>query len=79
MRETSLATFEHLQMRGIGRMDFRVDEGGVPWLTDVAISPSWDRESSIFASLSQLGLSYEAFLRVLLASAISVQAPWSAA
>lgn len=79
MRETSFATFDHLQMRGIGRMDFRVDEDGVPWLTDVAISPSWDHESSIFASLSQLGLSYEAFLRVLVASAISVQAPWSAA
>jgi D-alanine-D-alanine ligase len=77
MRATSHSTFEHLQMRGVGRMDFRVDATGMPWLTDVAISPSWDRASSIFASLSQLGLDYDAFLRVLLASAISTRAPWS--
>ncbi|MEM9518763.1 MAG: hypothetical protein AAGA37_05540 [Actinomycetota bacterium] len=62
--------FEIMQSEFIGRMDFRIDVAGEPWLTDVAIEPGWGRSAAMFRSAEQLGLTYTDFLRVLMAGSL---------
>lgn len=70
MQETALRTFDILQMQAFGRMDFRVDSDGRPWLTDVAISPSWEPYSSAYTSFAGLGLDNDEFLRLIVAASL---------
>lgn len=71
MRATSLKVFDILQMRAFGRMDFRLDDQGRPWLTDAAISPSWDAMSSAYTAFAPLGLSHPTFLRLIIAATLA--------
>ncbi len=70
MADTTRRTFAIMQSDFIGRMDYRIDASGEPWLTDVAIEPGWARSAALFVSVEQLGLSYPEFLHVLMAGAI---------
>lgn len=70
VRRNTIAAFEIMQSDFIGRMDFRIDGAGKPWLTDVAIEPGWGRNAALFRSVEQLGLDYPSFLRVVMAGAL---------
>jgi D-alanine-D-alanine ligase len=64
LQQSALRIYTVLQMRALGRIDFRVDELGRPWVTDVAIEPGWSTTSSAFASFAALGVDYASFLRM---------------
>lgn len=78
IERTSLAVFEILQQRALGRMDFRIDSNGVPWLTDAAVTPGLGSWSSAYASLSQLGFDHSQFLRLVVACSLAANG-WTTA
>lgn len=73
MRRTCLEVFDILQVKALGRMDFRVAADGQPWLTDAAITPGLSEASSAFASLSQLGFDHPSFLRLVVAATLGAR------
>ncbi len=73
MRATTAEVFRIFQQRALGRMDFRIDDLGRPWLTDVAIMPALDRHSSMFEAFKALGLDHGQFLRAALATSLACQ------
>ena len=75
LRHTAARVCDIFQMRAAGRIDFRVDEDGLPWVTDVAIDPGWSTTGSAFASFATLGVDHPSFLRML----IGVTFAWAGA
>ncbi len=62
---------ELLDLRGLSRIDFRVDRDGVPWAFDVAISPGIAADGSAFNSLSEYGgFDHAAFIRLVIAATL---------
>jgi D-alanine-D-alanine ligase len=70
LRETASDVARMLVLRGLCRMDFRVDAEGRPWLFDVAIEPGISARSSAFRSFAHLGLDHGEFLRAVLATSL---------
>lgn len=68
--EDALTVFEGLQLQGLTRIDFRIDEGGRPWVIDVAVSPGLSLRSPVFLSASEIGLDHPTFLRAVVAATI---------
>lgn len=66
LRASATRVFDTMQMRGVGRIDFRIDNEDTPWVTDVAIEPGWSTTGSAFASFATLGVDYPSFLRMLI-------------
>jgi D-alanine-D-alanine ligase len=64
LHRSTTGIFNLLGMRALGRIDFRIDEGERPWVTDVAIEPGWGRRSSACASFAELNIAYPSFLRL---------------
>lgn len=71
MASTAKKVFRIFQQRALGRMDFRIDEQGRPWLTDVAITPGLSTVSSTFASFTQFGFTHSEFLRIVLGASLA--------
>ncbi len=67
-REALLATavraFDILEMRGIGRIDFRVDADGRAWAFDISESPPPLSRTSYAIAMEQLGFSFQEMLAV---------------
>lgn len=70
MSAAALAVFDIFQQHAIGRMDFRIDELGRPWLTDAAITPGLGNRGSMFTSCALLGLNHEEFLRTIIGASL---------
>lgn len=68
LHEQALEAFKILELGSFGRIDFRIDRDGVPWVTDIGVSPGLSRESSAFASLVELDFDHASFIRVVLAA-----------
>ncbi len=71
MGSTAEEVFRIFQQRALGRMDFRIDDQGRPWLTDAAITPGLSRVSSAYTSVAQLGFSHAEFLRITLGATLA--------
>lgn len=71
MTSTAQKVFRIFQQRALGRMDFRIDEQGRPWLTDAAAAPGLSVASSAFASFSQLGFTHAQFLQIVLGASLA--------
>ena len=67
---TALAVFDILQQHAIGRMDFRVDDLGRPWLTDAAIAPGLGDGGAMSTSCALLGLSRPEFLKAVIGASL---------
>jgi D-alanine-D-alanine ligase len=67
----AIQAFDALELRGVARIDFRVDSERRPWLTDVGVSPGLARENSAFTSAETLGVDYPTFLRVVVAASLA--------
>ena len=65
--------FRTFQQRSFGRMDFRIDAAGKPWLTDAAVTPSLSDDGSAFRSLELLGFSHPEFLRIVAGASLISQ------
>jgi D-alanine-D-alanine ligase len=49
--------------RGYGRIDFRVDASGQPWIVDINLNPRLTPGSCFGAALAELGVSFDEVLR----------------
>jgi D-alanine-D-alanine ligase len=67
---SALAVFDAFELRGLTRIDFRVDEHGCPWVFDIAVEPGLGLESAAFVSLAELGFDHPSFLRTVFATTL---------
>jgi D-alanine-D-alanine ligase len=72
LRDRALDVFKILELGSFGRIDFRVDSDGVPWATDIGVSPGMSAESSAFCSLAALGFEHPGFLRLVIAASLGL-------
>ncbi len=68
---SALAAFGALELQAFARIDFRVDAGGTPWITDVGVSPGLSAEGAAFASLAELNFDHPSFLRLVVAATLA--------
>jgi D-alanine-D-alanine ligase len=73
LKTTAVETFGALELSSFGRVDFRVDESGQPWVIDVAVSPGMSSAGSAFSSLALLGFDHARFLRIVIASTLGAR------
>jgi len=73
LREAALKVFDILQIRGFGRIDFRVDDDGQAWLIDAAVTPSLDPGEAAPTALAALGFDHPSFMRAVVAATLGVQ------
>ncbi len=70
LQELALATYRAVGCRDFGRVDFRVDERGKPYVLEINALPSLSTED-VFGILAQhLGLSYNAMIAKIVEAAI---------
>lgn len=61
-----------LGIQGIGRIDFRVTEdGGAPYITDIATNPGIHQNTSIYQGFMDLGYTYQDMMTILVGLTIS--------
>ncbi len=71
VQDSARRIVELLDLRGLSRIDFRVDRDGVPWAFDVAISPGIAANGSAFVSLAEyVGFDHAAFIRLVIAATL---------
>lgn len=71
MKTAAVRAFEALELGAFARIDFRVDNKGLPWVIDVGVSPGIGPKSSAFRSAHAEGLSYDEFVRVAMAATLA--------
>jgi D-alanine-D-alanine ligase len=69
VRAISRLAVRALNVRDLGRIDFRIGEDGRIYLLEVNALPSLERGASLFAAAAREGLDYEATLNAVVASA----------
>ena len=57
LTELALASWHCCGMRGYGRVDFRVDAEGNPWVIDINLNPSLDPDVATMAAAAEAGIS----------------------
>jgi D-alanine-D-alanine ligase len=67
----AVAAFEGLELQSFARIDFRVDEAGHSWVTDVGVSPSISIEDSTYHSVAELEIDHPTFLRAVIAASLA--------
>lgn len=70
IKQYAKRTFELLQMDVYGRIDFRIDKNGNPYVFDISTTPYTTLHSSIAFIFSQLGYSYPDIYKAIIISAI---------
>jgi D-alanine-D-alanine ligase len=73
LRDTAREIYDLLELQGLGRIDFRVDSNGRPWVFDIAISPGLERGGSAAVSAAAYGFDYESFIRLVVASTLATR------
>jgi D-alanine-D-alanine ligase len=67
----AVQVFDALELSGLTRIDFRVDERGRPWVFDIAVEPGLGLESAAFASLAELGFDHPSFIRAVVGATLA--------
>jgi D-alanine-D-alanine ligase len=70
LAKNATQAFDGLELSSFARIDFRIDERGDPWVTDVGVSPGLSPNGSAFHSAAALGLDHPAFLRTVVAATL---------
>ena len=70
IQRTAVAAFDALQMRGIARIDMRIDADGRPWVFDTNIAPPPLDGTSFATSVAHLGLGLREMLAVWLGACL---------
>jgi D-alanine-D-alanine ligase len=55
LKELAYRCWQHFALRGYARIDFRVDEAGVPWVLEVNANPCLAPDSGFLAAAQQAG------------------------
>jgi D-alanine-D-alanine ligase-like ATP-grasp enzyme len=66
----AVSAFDALDMRGAGRIDFRVDADGEAWVFDTNESPPLMRGTSYSRAMEQLGFDFYEMLAVWLGTCL---------
>ncbi len=59
LREMSLKAFDILGTSGWGRVDFLLDEAGIPWFLEVNTTPGMTDHSLVPQAAAQLGIGFD--------------------
>jgi D-alanine-D-alanine ligase len=70
LRSEATRVFDALQLQGFARVDFRVDQDGIPWVFDIAVSPGLEYGGASHRSLAQYGFDHASFMRLVVASTL---------
>jgi D-alanine-D-alanine ligase len=70
IRETTTAAFDALQLRGIGRIDIRMDADGRAWVFDTNIAPPPLAGTSFAASVGAMGFGLQDMLAIWLGACL---------
>lgn len=73
IRKRAVDVFRLVGLESFGRIDFRVDESGEAWLTDVAVNAGLSDESSGFRSVAELGFDHPSYLRLVIATTLAAR------
>ena len=71
LEELTLRSWELTELRGYGRVDFRVDEGGQPWILEVNPNPCLSPDAGFLAAAERAGLAAVDVIERILAAATS--------
>lgn len=71
INEYAQETFRLLDMRNYGRIDFRINTDGIPFVFDVSTMPYTIKHSSFAFAFNKLGLKYSDIYSCIIAAAIS--------
>lgn len=70
LQTRAVEVYRALELGGLSRLDFRVDQDGRPWLIDVAVEPAIGVRGSAYTSFSALGVDHPTFMRLLVATSL---------
>lgn len=73
LRGAARRIFDLLQMEGFGRIDFRVDAEGQPWVFDIAISPGMEAGGAGAKSVAVYGFDHARFVRLVAAATLATR------
>ena len=62
--------WEHLDLKGYARLDFRADSDGNPYLLEVNVNPSITKTSAFVTSFARVGLTYNDIINIILKNGI---------
>ncbi len=70
LNELAVKTFKAIECRDFGRVDFRVDEGGNPYVLEINPLPSLSTEDVFNVISKKLGITYDKMLGNILSAAL---------
>jgi D-alanine-D-alanine ligase len=70
LRDSASRIFELLQLDGFTRMDFRIDDSGQVWATDVSVSPGLEADGAAAGSFADYDFDYSRFIRAVVAGTL---------
>ena len=68
LRSLAERVWQILHLRGYARVDFRVDEGGAPWILEANANPCLSPDAGFAAALAHAGISYAAGIERIVGS-----------
>jgi len=75
LSETALACWRAFGLGGYARVDFRVAEGGTPYVIDVNANPCLSPDAGLAAAARRAGLDYTSLVRRILDAAMAADSP----
>ncbi|MEX0703252.1 MAG: hypothetical protein WD069_14255 [Planctomycetales bacterium] len=70
LERLALACWRLFGLRGYARVDFRVDDGGRPWILEVNANPCLSPDAGFAAALAEAGIAYPEAIRRILAAGL---------
>jgi D-alanine-D-alanine ligase len=70
LRRIALDCWALFRLEGYARVDFRVDERGMPWVLEVNANPCLSPDAGFAAALAEAGVGYEAAVATLIDDAL---------
>jgi D-alanine-D-alanine ligase len=70
LREVALSCWRVFGLRGYGRVDFRVDEAGRPWVLEINTNPCLSPDAGFYAALQRASLHFQEGIARILHDAI---------
>lgn len=75
LKETAIDVMTSLNIVGLGRVDFRINAHNHYFVTDIATTPFFSRNTSVRYGFEKMNYTYEDFLAILIYSAIEKSFP----